>query len=396
MKRYEKIVVRMPNWVGDVVMATPALRSIRRHWPEAELTAMCLPSGAKILAGNPHVDRIETYGRNGRDGGLFGRGRMIRRLRRHGHDLGILLPNSFSSAWIFWRAKIPERVGTAYARPNFLVTERFEPAMEDGRRVPRAMPEHYADLLETLGVPRGETKPELFETEEGRAEADETLAALGVRRGDPILAVNPGASFGPSKLWFADRYAEVADRLQEKYGLKPVLLGSPSEEHLLDEIERKMKTRAYSTANEPLDLDALKTVIRRSSLMIATDAGPRHYAVAFDVPIVVLMGPTDPRYSEAHAEKSEVLRVELDCSPCHQKTCPLTHHRCMDWVETKSVLEAAERLLERYPPPEPPPPEPEDDEEESEGDDEDGPDESAGEAPPPGEPFGPERDVFGL
>jgi heptosyltransferase-2 len=348
---YERIVVRVPNWVGDVVMATPALRAIRDKWPNSEITAFCLPTGEKILRGSPRIDRFDVYHRNGKDGGLFGRGRAIRRLKKHGYDLGILMPNSFSSGWLFWRAGIKKRVGTVYGGRKFMITDPFFPEMDGPHRVPKTMVEHYFDLLETLDVPRGSPKLELFETEEGRQESNEVLGALGVEEDDRLVAIVPGASFGISKLWKSDRFAAVADHLQRKHGLKPLLLGGPGEEAILHEITKAMETEPLSTGDDPLGLDALKTAVKRCSLMIATDAGPRHYGVAFDLPIVTMLGPTDPRYSNSNLEKTTVLRIDdLECSPCHLKTCPLTHHGCMTWIETDQVIAAAEDLLERYPP----------------------------------------------
>ncbi len=347
----ERIIVRMPNWVGDVVMATPALRALREHWPRAELTALCLPSGMRILRGSPRLDRIEVYDRKGKDSGFFGRRRMIRRLKEQNHDLAIMLPNSFSSAHLFWKAGIPHRLGTDYGKRGFMLTERFRPEMNGKRRVPKPMVEHYADLLETIGVGRPTLELELFETESGQRRATEALALLGTEPGDKLVAINPGASFGPTKLWEADRFAAVADRLQKEHGLKPVLIGGPGEEGLLYEIQRKMKTPAISTADDLLDLDALKTAVQLCSLMVTTDAGPRHYAVAMDVPVVVLMGPTDPRYTQSSLEKTTVIRVDdLECSPCHLKSCPLSHRHCMTLIDVDQVVAACADLLERFPP----------------------------------------------
>lgn len=341
----------MPNWVGDVVMATPALRAVRETWPRAEVTALCLPSGEKILRGSPRLDRIEVYDRQGRDSGFFGMGRLARRLRQQNHDLAITLPNSFSSALLFWRANIPHRLGTDYGKRGFLLTERYRPEMDGSKREPKPMVDHYADLLEAIGVARAAPDLELFETEKGKRHASEALGLLGVQAGDKLVAINPGASFGPTKLWDTARFAEVADRLQTEHDLKPVLIGGPGEEGMLYDIKRKMKTPAFSTADDLLDLDALKTAVRLCSLMVTTDAGPRHYAVAMDVPVVVLMGPTDPRYTQSSLDKTRVLRVDdLDCSPCHLKSCPLTHHHCMALIDTDQVMAACADLLEQFPP----------------------------------------------
>jgi heptosyltransferase-2 len=347
----ERVVIRMPNWVGDVVMATPAIRAVRDTWPRAKITALCLPSGQQILSSNPHLDHFEVYDRKGRDSGFFGMGRMARRLRARNCDLAIALPNSFSSALLFWRAGIPHRLGTDYGKRGFLLTERYRPEMDGQKREPRPMVEHYADLLQTIGIERPTPDLELFESDRGKYRATVALSLLGAADGDKLVAINPGASFGPTKLWETDRFAAVADRLKEEHGLTAVLIGGPGEEGMLHEIARKMKTTPISTADDLLDLDALKTAIRLCSLMVTTDAGPRHYAVAMGIPVVVLMGPTDPRYTQSSLEKTTVLRVEdLECSPCHLKNCPLAHRHCMTLIDPDQVMAACADLLERFPP----------------------------------------------
>ncbi|MCU0726899.1 MAG: lipopolysaccharide heptosyltransferase II [Planctomycetes bacterium] len=346
-----KIVVRIPNWVGDVVMATPALRAIRAHHADAEITVLGLPSGEKILRGSPRHQRCEVYDREGKDRGFFGMGRVAKRLRAHGFDLAVCLPNSFSSAYIFWRAKATRRLGTDYGKRGWMLTDRFRPAMTGHRREPRSMVEHYADVLGTIGIPRGTADLELFETERGKRHAARTLELLGLGEEDRLVAINPGASFGASKLWVPERFAAVADRLREAHGLKPLLIGGPGEEAILHRIAQAMRTPAFSTADGVLDLDALKSAVKRCSLMVTTDTGPRHYAVAFGVPVVVVMGPTDPRYTESNLDRTIVVRkTDVECAPCHLKTCPLTHHGCMEWIEADEVFAAAEELLRRFPP----------------------------------------------
>jgi heptosyltransferase-2 len=342
---FERIVIRMPNWVGDVVMATPALRAVRQCWPQAEITVLCLPSGEEILRGSPCIDRFEVYARKGGDRGIHGRRRVIRQLRENRHDLAIALPNSFSSAWIFFRARIPRRLGTAYGKRGWLLTDRYTPELEGQHRVPKSMVTHYYDVLETIDVPRGRGDLELFETDDGRRLTLEKLALLGAKEDDRYVAIVPGAAFGPTKRWPADRFAQVADHLQNEHGLKPLLIGGPGEESLLLDVDRAMKTEALSTADDVFDLDALKTAVRMCSLMVTTDTGPRHYAVAMGVPVVVVMGSTDPRYTESNTEKTTVIREDLDCSPCHLKTCPLSHHHCMTLIEPERVIAACESRL---------------------------------------------------
>jgi heptosyltransferase II len=212
--------------------------------------------------------------------------------------------------------------------------------------VPTPRTEYYLGLCRWLGLePPADTKPSLFIGPDVRRRAASFLAAHGIATGDFLVGLNPGARFGSSKCWPPEHFAQVAELCQDRFGAKVVLFCGPGEEQIAQAILARTNAHIIDTHANPVDLELLKPLVQRCNLFVTNDTGPRHYAVAFDVPVVVLMGPTDPRYTQANLERTVVLRKELDCSPCHKRVCP-RQHECMRDIRPAEVLAAAERLLQ--------------------------------------------------
>jgi len=161
-----------------------------------------------------------------------------------------------------------------------------------------------------------------------------------------VIGLNPGASFGSSKCWPTENFAELAELCERRLSAKIVLFSGPGEEDIARAIITQNHAKIIDTSQDGIDLELLKPLIRRCNLLITNDTGPRHYAVAFDVPVVVIMGPTDPRYTNSNLDNTIVLRKELPCSPCHKKVCP-RQHECMTGITANEVFGAAEKLLSR-------------------------------------------------
>jgi heptosyltransferase-2 len=170
------------------------------------------------------------------------------------------------------------------------------------------------------------------------------LAQRGVGPRDAVLVVAPGASFGASKLWPAEHFARSCDEITRRRGLIPVLAPAPGEVAIARNVAARMRERAVALVDPALDLGELKALIARSRLVLSNDTGPRQIAVALGRPVVVVMGPTDPRHTARHLERQCVLREEVACAPCHLAVCP-TDHRCMTRLSPARVVAAAEELL---------------------------------------------------
>ena len=270
---------------------------------------------------------------------------MVRRLAAGRHELGFLLTNSFSSALVLRWAGVPRRVGHAGGGRGPLLTTAVVRGQEAGfHALPTPMVESYFRLLEAAGVPRGDHHTRLGVTPEQEAEAVGWRRTVGLRDEGPLFGIHPGTSFGPSKLWYPEKFAAVADALVARRGGQAVVFCGPGEEPLARTIAGAARTPVVTAADVPLGLGALKAVVRDLDLLVTTDTGPRHLGPAFGVPTVVVMGSTDPRFTNTNLQRSLVVRTGVDCSPCQRKVCPIDH-RCMTRLGPERVLAAAERLL---------------------------------------------------
>ena len=206
----------------------------------------------------------------------------------------------------------------------------------------------YTGLLKYLGCEDAEDQhPELFTSEEDESECDRLLELHARDANRELLAVVPGAAYGSSKLWEPARFAEVADRLAESHNLQAAILTGPGESIIGVAIARDMKSQPLIFREGEMSFGCLKATVRRCKLMITNDTGPRHVAIACNVPTVVLMGPTDPIVTDSDYERTIILRQLVPCASCYLRTCP-TDHRCMKLITPDMVASAAEELLDRY------------------------------------------------
>lgn len=324
-------------------MATGPLAALRGAFPGARITMLIKPGRDGILQGSPDIDEIVIDRSQHSPLGLW---RLARHLRVRRFDLALLLPNSLRVALLAFLAGIPRRVGYRRGARAMLLTDIVEYEREGRRRKPVPMPLFYRALCAKVGVDVHDTRPRLPVTEECERRAREHRARLGIREGEALIGLNPGASFGASKLWPPEHFARTADALHRRYGLRSLIFVGPGEEAIGDAIEQRMETPVVNTARRILPLDVLKPFVRDLKLLVSTDTGPRQYAVAFGTPVVVVMGPTDPRYSGIHLERTEVIRHDVPCGPCHLKVCPIDH-RCMVGIAPEEVLAKVEELDRR-------------------------------------------------
>jgi heptosyltransferase-2 len=337
----------MPNWVGDVVMSTPAVRAIREAWPHVEVVAAVKDYAAPVLFKNPHIDRLLVLGR-GDERPVRKVWGLARRLRRERFDAAFLFTNSLTSALPLFLARIPVRVGYAGDWRSPLLTHVERPDLVGGRRQPVPMPLFYQRLLDRMGIPMAGSHYSVPVMADEREQARCVLARCGHDSGRPLVGLTPGARFGASKLWPPERFGDLARRLGES-GIQTILLSGPGEEDLAAPIRDHAGSGLLDTSREPVGLRLLSALIERLTVLVSTDSGPRHLAVAAGVPVVVVMGPTWPAWTAWNLEQTTVLRHDVPCGPCHLRTCPLDH-ACMDLITVDEVFSAVKgRIAERMP-----------------------------------------------
>lgn len=340
----KSILVTAPNWVGDAVMATPAFRCIRENFPQAKISLLLRPFVKGVLEGAPWFDEwieFDPKEKHKQPGKYLS---LIRKLRKEQFDMGIILPNSFSTALVAWLAGIKHRVGYIRDARSWLLTQGVERPKEKGRFRPSYMGDYYLRLCESAGCEIRSRELELFISRGNLEKVDKLFSKYRISKNKPIFLINPGASFGSSKGWTTEGFANTAKLLHEEFDCHVLLAAAPEEKDPAAKIERAAGGKILNLTPAHITLDLLKALIKKVSMLITVDSGPRHIAVALKKPVVVLMGPTDPRYTQTSQEIGRVIRERVECAPCHLKECP-KDHRCMEWIKPERVVEACKELM---------------------------------------------------
>ncbi len=333
----ETLAIRAPNWVGDLVMATPVLAAALAE-PRFDRVHVVLRAHlARVLEDGPAARHLALVHGDAEEVALY---------RALSPDATLLLTNSFGSAWRAFRGGARGRAGAALSRRGWLLHHALRTPEHDGRRAPLATAELQRQVAALLGIRVDDLHPRLGVREELVREERARLARLGVELERGYVLCCPGAAYGAAKLWPVEHFAAALDALFERHGWRGVVTGGPGEEALCDDVAARTRHGAVSLAREERDLARLKALVKESRLLLVGDSGPRWYAAAFDVPCVSVMGPNDPRLTATSLEHARIVRREdLECSPCMQRVCPLGHHRCLRELPVERVLAAAEELL---------------------------------------------------
>lgn len=358
----QRIVVRCPNWLGDVVMSTPGLRRLRRRRPDAHVTALLPAALAPLLEGAGLVDEIRPLASRG--GGWRGWRRDVLDLRAGGFDLGLAIPESVSSALMLRAAGVRPVVGfardplrrvlldrvvpapPAWGRRRLVSRERFVLALVD------AIAPGAATDAASAGAPAVPTPEDLALSLAVTPDERRRLAAALGRAGvDPAawssvppVVVAPGAGYGESKLWPAESYAALVDRLAAQ-GLETIVVGTAAEAPRVEAVVRGARSAPPSLAGA-LDVGALKALVAGARALVANDAGTRHLAAAFGVPSVVFFGPTAVEKTADNLARVEVLERDHACRPCYRRRCPIDH-RCLRTIDVEAAVGAMGRALGR-------------------------------------------------
>jgi len=338
-----KILIRATNWVGDAIMALPALRAVRKRFPDAEIAIVARPYVADIYRDQQICNQLIPYDLKALHAGLSGRGRLAADLREQKFDVALLLQNAFDAAWLAWRAKIPERIGYARDGRSFLLTKAV-PVPRNGE-IPAHEKFYYLELLRRAGwldsVP-DESFICLRIPEEKSRRAEEFLSNSGVRQGAVRIAIGAGASYGSAKCWPPSRFAEVANRLQSEANADVILFGTAGEATVSTAISGEMRRPPIDLTGKTAISD-LPALLSRCHLFIGNDSGAMHVAAAVGLPVVAVFGPTDPFGTAPVTPRCSIVQQKPYCSPCFLRRCP-TDHRCMTAI-TADIVEAAAKPL---------------------------------------------------
>lgn len=348
------ILIVKTSAIGDVTHTLPALNALRNHYPDAHITWLVEEAAADIVKDHRALDRVlvsrRKYWAKEMRGGFASFIKawrevltFIHALRDTRYDLLIDFQGLLKSGvWVLLAdagRKIGFGRGMEHAECSYIfLNERIPPVAMDTHALTREMA-----LLKAIEVEADEITFDLPITDSDRAKIKVMLAGNGIDLQQPLIAINPQATW-PTKLWFNDRFSEVADHLLER-GFAVVFTGSPADRVEIDQIIAGMKGKAANLAGET-SLMSLAALYRMAKVVVSTDTGPMHIAAAVETPLVAIFGSTAPWRTGPWGEKHMILRADIDCSPCLKKNC-MKESECMRGISVEMVLSAVDEILDR-------------------------------------------------
>jgi heptosyltransferase II len=338
-----RLVVLAPNWLGDAIMALPAMADVRRALPGAHLAVAARPPVAPLFDAVPGIDGVQVLPLTGGLRGVPGLARAAALLRASRYDAALLLPNSFASGWLVHRAGIPSRWGYGGNLRDRLLT-RAVPRTRDPRL---HQSEYYQRLTGALGFARGPRQAMLRIAEASRHRASVLLRESGWH-GEPLVGMAPGAAYGSAKRWIPSRAGELAAALARDHGAAVVIVGAAADRATGDEVVRAAAAAGYPALIDLVgrtDLSTLMGVLARCVAFVSNDSGAMHLAAALDVPVTAIFGPTREWATSplpgASGRAATIVRTDVSCRPCMLRTCPIDH-RCMTGIGVEDVRRSVE------------------------------------------------------
>jgi lipopolysaccharide heptosyltransferase II len=341
MSDVNRLVIRAPNWLGDAIMALPAMGVVRRALPNAQIAVAAIPSIAPLFSEgtNAAQNDLIVVADPSPEAKAYSAGAF---------DAALLLPNSFRSAFSAKRARIPERWGYAASFRRFLLTRS---AARPRAKVHQSV--YYLELVRALGFDAPQEPPRIRVRPDTVARAGKLLAELSIPVGTRLVGFAPGAAYGHAKRWPPARVRELIVRLARAADVTSVLFGADGDREAGREIESSLPpdVRVVNLIGRT-DLRLLAGLVVRSAAFVANDSGAMHLAGALGVPLVAIFGPTDERVTaplggsadDGRGAEPDVLTHPVFCRPCMLRDCPIDH-RCMKRITVDAVFDAVMRRL---------------------------------------------------
>jgi predicted lipopolysaccharide heptosyltransferase III len=330
------ILIIKLRYIGDVLLATPTVRTIKAAQPDVRVTMMVNRGTEDVLSGNQDLDEIVILDK----GSLAAQWRLIAGLRRRRFDTVIDLTDGDRSAFLSWISGAPVRIGfnDEHRWRGRCYTQVVQPVPGVRHRIDRDL-----EALKPMSIQSGSKDLQLWLTPEEANSADQLLDQLGVQRSQPIVILQPGARYW-FKAWPPERFAELADLLTSQYGCQVLIGGSDQDINLAQQVRQMAKSSPIIMAGRTT-IKQFAAIAKKSALFVGSDSGAMHIASAVGTPVVALFGPSSPREWGPRGGPVEVLYKELDCRSCFHPTCTRGEENCMRLIAVDEVFAAAQRLL---------------------------------------------------
>lgn len=334
----KKILIRSTNWIGDAIMTTPAVRTIRENFPNAEISILVQPWVADVFSASPHIDNIVYYHKRSDHKGITGMWKLSRTLADKNFDMAILLQNAFEAALISFMAGIPNRAGYIRDCRKMLLTH---PISIPPKRRKIHQVNYYQDLLSDLGLKKGSDDLFLQIEEKDRVWAAAFLKEQ--RPKGPVIGLNPGAAYGPAKRWPAQMYGELASLLVKKCKASIVVFGTKADNKAADTIQHACGEKTIDLTGKT-SLSKAMAIIEKCNAFVTNDSGLMHVGAALKTPLVAIFGSTDSIATGPFSQNAIVVQKKLDCSPCLKTHCD-KNFECMSSLSVEEVKAKVEMLL---------------------------------------------------
>jgi heptosyltransferase-2 len=335
-----KILIRGTNWIGDAILTLAAISSIRNTYPEARIFILVKPWVADIFRLCPLVDEVIIFHSPGIHAGILGKLRLARELKAQGFDMAILLQNAIEAAIIARLSGIPVRAGYNTDVRGGLLSHPVV-MTKAIKKVHQSY--YYLAMVQSLGCGDPGVGPFIKLTAEDERAAARLLQDQCIDNEQLLIGMAPGATYGPAKKWFPDRFGAVAEKFREECGATTMLFGSASDRETTLNVQRSSKYPLLDLAGKT-DLRTSVALMARCALFISNDSGLMHVAGALNIPTIAIFGSTNPVTTSPIGENNTIIYNKTDCSPCLRETCP-TDFRCMDSISTLAVYNQAKAVV---------------------------------------------------
>ncbi|MBI5560476.1 MAG: lipopolysaccharide heptosyltransferase II [Deltaproteobacteria bacterium] len=344
-KKIERILVRVPNWIGDAVISLPALSALKEVFSGAGITVLAKPRVAPVYENNPAVSGIIVYESNGIHAGFAGLVRLSRELKGKCFQIAVLFQNAFEAAFLAFLARVPERVGYARDLRTPLLTR---PIPLTGDILKKHQVFYYLNIIKELGgdVPLERPVPRIYVKEGEPYSTDKFIPEKGfTKEGEFFYGVAPGASYGQAKRWKVEGFKEVIGKISKDLGGVPVIFGGGGDCEAAEALSKSLLSVRHINLAGKTTLREFIALCARMRFFITNDSGPMHVAAALGVPTVGIFGSTEPALTGPLGTKATVVRKKVECSPCFKRECPYGHYKCMNGISSEDVYARLQAML---------------------------------------------------
>ncbi len=344
-----KVAILLPTWVGDTCMATPTIRAIHDGLPNVdELCVVGRYAPVAVLEGTPWIHSSIVYKPRSRDSKIVSRRGLVSKLKSRGFDMLVLLPNSLSAGVISYLSGAKRRIGYAKDGRSWLLTDPIprRDGIVDHRKKPTI--DYYLQIAKHLDCSINDRRMQLFVSDSDRKLARELYSRFQFSAERPTVVFNTSSATAASRLWPVGHASRAAKRLADQNGVQIIVHCGPSDRERANAIAFGASHRLIKSMGqiEDIPIGLSKAVLSQANVVVSTDSGPRHMAIALDQRVVSLFGPTVPENTQTYNRPEKILKVPMDCQPCGKAKCPLVHNNCMHGLAYPVVVDAILKLLE--------------------------------------------------